>query len=167
MYFLVISLGLCIAYFLIYWLFSLFFTRSVVGITKNTILSIAIIFVFSVVGYYITFLIPNLEFGNRILHTFVGGFLCTLICFLVVRDGGFNITKLQFFIFSLLIVTALGVLNEHIEYFLQTYVRYLFYSNPKDTWLDLLSNTVGILIANTVFIPFVNKRKPTIANPEK
>lgn len=158
MYYLVaIALGLCVAYFLIFKVFSVFFGENNAGISGKAASSLAIIIIFAWLGYTVTFLIPDLETGNRVLHLFVGGFLGTLICFLVARDGGFRISRLQFFIMSLLIVTALGAFNEHIEYFLQTYVRYLFYSNPKDTWLDLLSNTTGILIGNACLLPFLNR----------
>lgn len=157
MYLAAVTVSLCASYFVLLELFSLFFNGKLIRVSTKALRSVLIIFVLTVVGYTITFLIPDLELGNRILHGFVGGFLTFLICFLVVRDGGFNITKFQFFIFSLLVVTALGVLNEHVEYFLQTYVRLLFYSNPKDTWLDLLSNTVGILLSAACLVPFVNR----------
>jgi len=152
------TFGLCVAYYVIFKIFTVFFSAEKARISIASIRSVVIILVISVLGYIITFKITDLELGNRVLHIVVGGFLVTLICFLVVKDGGFQINKLQFFIFSLFVVTAFGVFNEHIEYFLQTYVRVLFYSNPRDTWLDLLSNSIGIISANIILLPFINRK---------
>jgi hypothetical protein len=159
MYLLTISLGLCVAYFVVFWLFSVFFTGVRINLTSTrTLLSLAIIFAWSCIVYAVTFLMTDLELGNRVLHLFGGGVMGVIICFLAARDGRFVISRLQFFIMSLLLVTAMGVFNEHVEYFLQTYVRFLFYSNPRDTWLDLLSNTGGILLANMALLPFLRNR---------
>lgn len=158
MYLTAVILTLCASYFVILELFSLFFdARAIRPTGSKAIRSVAIIFIIALFGYAVALYIPDLEWGNRVLHGFVGGFLTFLICFLAAKDGGFKISRLQFFIFSALVVTALGVLNEHVELFLQTYVRLLFYSNPNDTWLDLISNTVGILIAAVCFVPFLNR----------
>lgn len=157
MYLVAVTVSLCASYFVLLELFSLFFTGHLTRVRLAAVRSVLIILVLTILGYTVTFMIPDLEWGNRVLHGFVGGYLTFLICFLVTKDGGFKITKFQFFVFSLLVVIALGVLNEHVEFFLQTYVRVIFYSNPNDTWLDLLSNTVGILLSGVCLVPFVNR----------
>ncbi len=157
MYLTAVILILCASYFVILELFSIFFDGKTVRPGPKAIRSVAIIFVLALLGYAVALYIPDLEWGNRVLHGFVGGFLTFLICFLAATDGAFRISRFQFFIFSALLVTSLGVLNEHIELFLQTYIRLLFYSNPNDTWLDLISNTVGILLAGACLVPFLNK----------
>lgn len=103
--------------------------------------------------------VPDRGFGNRLLHAFGGGFLSFLICFLVVRDSGLKITRLQFFIFSLFVVTFLGVTNEIAEFFLQNYLAFHFADTINDTWLDLISNTVGALIGSVCFVPFIKSAK--------
>ncbi len=53
-----------------------------------------------------------MELSNRVLHVFGGGFLAFLICFLAALDSRVRIRRFQFFLFSFLIVIALGVANE-------------------------------------------------------
>lgn len=76
-----------------------------------------------------------------------------IICFLVVRDSGLKIGRFQFFVFSAMIVTALGVGNEILEYYAQTYFGIIAAATVDDTWLDLISNTVGICAAALLLIP--------------
>jgi hypothetical protein len=97
------------------------------------------------------------EFSNRVLHAYGGGFMAFLVCFLVVRDSKLSLTKFQFFIFSFLIVAALGVANEILEFFLQNYAGMIFSSHINDTWYDLMSNTIGSLIATVCFVPCIKK----------
>ncbi len=79
-----------------------------------------------------------------------------MVCFLVVKDSKLPVTKFQFLIFSALIATALGVANELLEFFLQHYFGFISAASVTDTWLDLLSNTVGILLASICFVPFIS-----------
>lgn len=88
-----------------------------------------------------------------------GAFISYLACFLVVEDRNIKINKIQFFIFSALVVTTLGVGNELLEFFLQHYTHLVFSNDSLDTWLDLASNTAGIFIAALVFTPFINKEE--------
>jgi hypothetical protein len=116
-----------------------------------------IIFVLSILGYIIAFSIPNPELGNRILHGFGGGFMALLAFFLAVKDTNIKLRKFQFFFFSLAVVAALGVANEILEFFLQNYVGLIFAESINDTWYDLISNTVGSLIAALLFLPFIDE----------
>jgi len=129
---------------------------------KRDIISLFIIFLISFLVYIIAFRIPNEQLSNRFLHAFGGGFLAFLICFLIVKNTNLQLTKFQFFIFSFLLVTAMGVTNEILEFFLQNYAGFIFSASVNDTWLDLISNAVGALIAGAVLVPFVNRTKTNL-----
>lgn len=164
MYLAAVTLALCASYFVILEIYALFFNGAWMKPPASCVRSVGAIFVLVLAGYAVALVIPDLELGNRFLHSVVGGLLTFMICFLAVRDGGFRITRFQFVVMSALIVTALGVLNEHLEFFLQTYVRVLFYSNPNDTWLDLISNSLGIIAGAIIFTPWLYKAKTSQQN---
>ena len=73
------------------------------------------------------------------------------ICFRVVRDSRLLISKFQFFVFSVLVVTAMGVGNEIVEFVLQNYMPLVFSVDINDTWLDLISNGLGMLLGAALF----------------
>jgi len=158
-YLLTITLGLCSCYFALFLILPLLFQKEIGKINKRSFFSVFIIVGLSLFVYYLNFIIPDFEIANRVLHAFGGGFLASLVCFLVVKDGKFSITKFQFFIFTLLLVTFLGVMNEIAEFFLQNYTSMIMAKNINDTWLDLISNLFGITIAGVSFIPFINNNK--------
>ena len=160
MYLLALTFGLGISYFLLLFLFSFFFENKKPRITKKSFYFVSLLCFLSFVGYNIAFSIHNPALSNRFLHAFGGGFLAFLTCFLAVKENGLSIGKFCFFIFSALIVTAMGVANEIIEYFFQNYtdLGLIFAVSINDTWLDLLSNTVGMLIASICFVPFVHEK---------
>jgi len=159
MYLLAITFGLCISYFVLLFLFPFFFENRIAKVTKKSFLFVALLSFLSLILYIVVFHISDEELGNRFQHAFGGGFLAFFLCYLVVKDVKLSISKFRFFIFSALIVTAMGVANEIIEYLLQNYAGFtlMFSNNINDTWLDLISNTVGILVATACFTPFVNR----------
>lgn len=159
MYLVAITLSLCISYFTLSFIFPFFLENRLLKIGLKSLVSIGLIFILSFLGYFIAFNIQDSELGNRFLHGFGGGFMALLVCFLVVKDSGLQIRKFQFIFLSLLTVTALGVANEILEFFLQNYAGMTFSTSVNDTWLDLISNTVGMLIAVISFTPFVNIKK--------
>jgi len=148
-----ITLAMCAAYFVLLRLFPFFFTQKIT-LSQGEPLSLALIIAFSVFFYAISFSLQDLEFGNRILHTFGGGFMGFLTCFFAARDSRANINKFQFFLFSALIVLALGIANELFELLLQEYGGFVFIQSVIDTWLDLASNVVGVIIAGACLVPF-------------
>ncbi len=160
MYLAVITASLVVSYFVLNLLFSFFFTGRAprFGLRKS-FESLLIIIALSLIGYYVVLHTGDRELGNRILHAFGGGFMAFLVCFLVTKDSKLDITRFQFFVFSALVVTGLGVTNEILEYFLQNYGGMVFLRTTNDTWLDLMSNVVGILAAGIVFVPFVGGKK--------
>ena len=84
--------------------------------------------------------------------------MAIVVCFLAIKDSGVRVRKFQFLIISILVATALGVMNEILEFFLQNYFGFISSATVNDTWLDLISNTVGILIATTILTPFVDNK---------
>lgn len=108
-------------------------------------------------AYIVSFSIHDKQLSNRVLHAFAGGFTAFAVNFLAARDAKVEIGRMRFFIFAILIVTAMGVGNELIEFFLQKYYHFIFSPTVYDTWLDLFSNLIGTLIAGMVFNPFVKR----------
>ncbi len=155
MYLLLISVSLCITYCFLRWLFPLFFSKLKNHDVRSGFVSILMIFCFSLLGYLVTYSIDDPELRNRFLHGFGGGFMALYTCYLAVKDAGINLTKIQFFIFALLVVGNLGVANEILEFALQSITGITFVSSVYDTWYDLVSNTLGSLIAAVVFTPMV------------
>ncbi|MDB5239366.1 MAG: hypothetical protein JWO00_701 [Candidatus Parcubacteria bacterium] len=158
MYLLTITASLVAAYFILYAFFPFFFGQKLERPGARSIISVLIIVILSFAGYAVVLHTRDLEMGNRILHGFGGGFVAFLVCFLAVRDSRISITKFQFAVLGSLIVTGLGVANEIVEYFLQNYGGMVFLRTTNDTWLDLMSNTVGIIIALAVLVPFVGRK---------
>jgi len=149
-----INLALCVCYFLFIFLFSKFFEQKEKTkiYSKRTLFSLLLITVLSWVIYFISYSFSNLEMGNRFLHALGGGFMSVVVCYLAVRNNKFSLTRFQFFVFSFMLVSTMGVANELLEFFLQSYFHLPAASTITDTWLDLLSNTVGILIASLVCV---------------
>ena len=108
-------------------------------------------------SFAISFSIADPEWSNRLLHALGGGFVAFFVCFLVARDSQIDITRFQFFVFSFLLVTAFGVGNEILEFAIQHYLDLTFARDVADTWLDLVSNTVGVLVAAAIMVPFIHK----------
>lgn len=161
MYLLILPIGFCVSYFILLFLFSFFFENKTARVTKKSFSSVALVVFLIFSTYIVTFQIPDTELANRVLHGFGGGFLAFLLCFLVTKDGNLQIGKFRFFIFSALIVTAMGVVNEIMEYIIQNYgsLGLIFTDSINDTWLDLVSNAIGMAIASICFVPFVNRKK--------
>lgn len=158
-YLFTITFGLCVSYLILFFLFPYFF-EGVRGakLSYKSLLSIVIICLVSFVSCYVALSIDDREIGNRLLHIFGGGFTAFLVCFLAAKDSGIRLRKFQFFLFSFLIVIALGVLNEVVEFLLQYYFDIISAKTAIDTWLDLNSNIVGILIASICFVPFISRK---------
>ncbi len=160
MYLIGITFGLVIAYFFLGFLFSQLFQSKFTKFNTNYIFSAVAIFWLSIAGYFLVELIPDPEMANRVLHAYGGGFLATLVCFLSIKDTNLKLNKLQFSVISILTVTTLGVGNEIVEYFLQNYAGFSFFSTtPNETWHDLISNLVGTLIGVLSLVWFVPRVK--------
>jgi hypothetical protein len=145
------------AYIVLLWLFARFFNhpRPKFGVhTFRSILTILASFLFF---FSVSLLVPNEEWGNRILHALAGGFTATLMCYVAARDSCVRVTRFQFLVFSLLVVTALGVANEVAEFFGQRYTYLAFAPHINDTWLDLISNTIGIFLGLSCLVPWWRK----------
>lgn len=166
MYVLVITLGLCSSYLLFYWGITFFLENRLPKVTSKSIVSLGVIVVLSILANLLASSIDDIEFSNRIEHAVGGGVMAGLVCFLAIKDSAVSMRKFQFVVLSILLATALGVMNEILEFFLQNYFGFISADNINDTWLDLVSNTVGILFATLTFTPFVNKKisKTNISN---
>jgi hypothetical protein len=134
-----------------------FFTQTYGSLRHASWRSVALIVGLSCVGYAITFSLPGLELGNRFLHAYGGGCMGMLTCFLAWRDAKVTSTLFQFVILSSFFVVALGVASEIAEFLLQTMTGVELARKVNDTWLDLVSNVVGILVALVCLIPFYRK----------
>lgn len=155
MYLIAITFSLCVAYTILLFLFPVVCGLKSFGLSAKSIRSLTVIFLLSFIGYAVAFNISDPEMSNRFLHGFGGGFMSYVVCFLAVKDSRIVINRFRFFILSILFVTGLGVVNEILEFFLQNYLGLIFATSINDTWLDLISNTVGLLIAGILLTPFV------------
>jgi uncharacterized membrane-anchored protein len=120
----------------------------------------AIILAVETVFFSISFSLgSNVGIGNRLLHAMGGGFTAFLVSYFATRDSGVQLTRIQFFIISALVVTALGVGNELAEFFFQETIGTISAQSTIDTWQDLLSNTIGLILAASIFTPLHKKSR--------
>ena len=149
----------CVAYVVLFFGISLFFTNSLPRLKCRSIISIGLIIAFYFSVLIISSLIPDLEWSNRILHTFGGGFLIVLVTFLATKDSGTKINAFQFFIVGISAGALFGVANEIFEFILQNRFGFIFANSINDTWLDLISNTIGSIFASLFMAPFIKVKK--------
>jgi hypothetical protein len=150
-----------ITYFCLFFLITRFFKSTAALPPRRALVSLLFTFLFVIIGYAIIFTLPHPIWGNRFQHGFCGGFISFLLYFFVVKDSGVILNKFQFFVFGVLVVTTLGVGNELLEYVLHNYFSMVMSTYINDTWLDLISNTTGLLLASVCFVPFLNTSPKT------
>jgi len=156
---LILALGYGLIYIALYFFFPHFFSQRAAKLNKQQLFSIPILIFLSLLMWQVSVSMANQELANRLLHAVGGGVLASLACFLAAKDSRVKITKPQFFILTILIVTALGVANELAEFFLQLTTGEVFAPTIVDTWLDLLSNTLGVLAATMALTLLLNNKK--------
>jgi hypothetical protein len=156
---LLLSPGMVATYFVLLFFYPLFFQQPLRQVGVRSLRSVALILVVFAAAWIVSSSLPDLSWGNRILHIFGGGFLAFLICFLGVRDSKVRIHRFQFIIISILIVETLGVGNELLEFVLQDVFHFTLATSINDTWLDLASNTVGALLGAAIFMPFMKNQR--------
>ncbi len=159
MYIFILNIGLCLLYLVLFYFLPFFFGQKIEKINRKSFFSLFLIILFTFLNYLLISNISNQEICNRILHGLGGGFIAFLAYFLATKDNRVSLNKFQFFVLGTLLVTALGVLNEIVEFFMQNYMNLIMAFSVNDTWLDLISNSVGILIASIIFVPFINNKK--------
>lgn len=160
LYVTLVTLAMCIAYAFLFKLFPYFFGALRQRFSHNSVSSLAWIVIGMLVSFALVAIAPSQAIGNRLLHAVTGGFMLFFTCFLAARDSRVRIGAFQFFFFSALLVTTFGVANEIAEYVLQERLGvFLFAATVSDTWLDLISNTLGLLVASVCLVPFFLKRK--------
>lgn len=118
----------------------------------------ALIASLSVGIHVLSYLIPSIELGNRFIHAAGGGFMGVLVCFLAVKHSGIVIDRTRLAVLCLLLVTTLGVFNEIAEFYLQYYIGFVSAPHIYDTWLDLISNMFGYMVAVAALLPFHNPK---------
>lgn len=150
---------MCVSYFadaiFIAWLFE----QPKPRFNRRAIGSVAIIATCIIIAYVLADIIPDVELGNRFQHALGGGLTAFLACFLACRDTDIDIGRIRFAVVALLIVTAMGVGNELLEFLLQTHSHYIFADNALDTWRDLASNAVGATIAAILLTPWQHTKR--------
>ncbi len=160
-YVFIVALGLCVMYFVLSYCLAHFFEWDSPKLKLRTSLhAIASILFVALLVFTAMNIVDDRQIANRIEHAFGGGFLAFLVCYLVARDLGRPITRFQFFALSFLVVTALGVANEILEFYAQEYFGVILAKNLNDTWLDLISNTVGAFIGASLFVPLLKQKRP-------
>jgi glycopeptide antibiotics resistance protein len=140
-------------------LLPLLFNSPIVWPTSKSWQAVGCIMICALIALTIAFLPSDPWWSNRLLHSIGGGVLASIMCFLAARDSKIGLNRMQYFLVNFLIVTALGVANELVEFFLQTYAIGSFAASIDDTWLDLTSNTIGSLSAGVVLACFFPRKK--------
>ncbi len=161
MYVFIVALGLCVMYFVFSYCLARFFQWENPKFTmRQSVRSLGLIFLLASIVFIAMNIVEDRQIANRIEHAFGGGFLAFMVCYLVARDMARPITRFQFFVLSFLVVTALGVANEILEFFAQEYFGVVLAKNLNDTWLDLISNTIGAFIGAAAFVPLLKTKHP-------
>lgn len=152
MYHALLILGLCLAYVLLAYGLAWYFGTGVpVRLSWRAAAAIALM---AIVGDAASTVVPDWQLANRALHVFGGALPAYLACILAARAAGLTIGRARIVLAAALMVTALGVANEHVELVLQQFWHLRFAAGPLDTWLDLASNTAGIVLGALLLLPF-------------
>ncbi len=144
--FIVLFLGMIAAYYALMHGFAYVFMGRRPPSTSFSSRSIYIALLLLSGSVLLSLLIPDEALSNRLLHG-LGGVSAYVLCYRVCTDLKLKLTALQFFLVAALVVTALGVANELAEFAAQRLTGLIFATSIEDTWLDLVSNTVGIILA--------------------
>jgi hypothetical protein len=158
-YLFLLTVAISFSYFPIRWLLHYFFDFKQPALGNRWIISCLEIAIFSLFVYFVSYSISNEDLGNRIIHAFGGGFLAYMVSFLAAKDSGLILPKAKFFIFTFMLVMTLGIGNEVVEFFLQNNFGFTAAPTINDTWLDLMSNITGTLIAAVCFTPFLKSSR--------
>lgn len=142
----VITLGMCVVYVALPYFAAPLIGRKLPRGFKLEAESIVIIAAISFAAYVISYHVSDPELSNRFLHALGGGAVAMIAVALSLHDAKLPLTRYQFLVISILVVTFLGVCNEYAEFFLQTHTPYIYSANPLDTWRDLTSNLIGMLV---------------------
>ncbi|MBI5138281.1 MAG: hypothetical protein HZA95_00600 [Candidatus Vogelbacteria bacterium] len=155
-YFTFIASLMCAMYFVVYFVAPKFFEKTSAPLAwKHTLRSLVVILVTAFIAMYLVFATPSEWWGNRIQHALGGGFVATMVCYLAVKDSKIKLSYLQFIFATLMLVSLLGVGNEVVEYLAQHFLDIISAATVDDTWLDLVSNLVGIAVGLICFTPFI------------
>lgn len=144
---LIFSITYCVLYLALLWIIS----EKWPNFTPRSIYSLVLLAALNVLLFALYLFIPSEFWGNRIQHAIGGGMLAFFMFWLVIRDTQTHLTRLQFFTLGFLVVTALGVANELLEFVAQHYTSIIFAGSIYDTWWDLLSNTAGACVGGLLF----------------
>ena len=153
MYLSLLVFSFCLLYLILLPLFAWFFGAPRPVFTRTTLWALGVVALACLVIFSFTFSLNDPIWRNRVQHGLGCGFLTFGICFLAAKFSEIKLSRARFALFSFLLVTALGVLNEVIEFVLQNYFDFFFTAKVNDTWLDLISNWIGILVAGLIFVP--------------
>lgn len=120
------------------------------GTPRVSIHSLVSIFILSLALSSFSMVFPEWEFGNRLQHALGGGALVVFLLYRALRDTHIALRPLQFIVLGVLVASTLGVGYELLEFLGEVSTPLSFQTNSYDTWLDLLSNTVGALGAASI-----------------
>lgn len=135
-----------VTYGALYVLLPLLHDRPIPRLRWASVVSVVGIALLIQVVFIVTSQMTDRELGNRLLHMIGGGVLGFVLYARVVSDAHIPLNRLQFFVYGFLIISTLGVLNEHLEFFLQATGLRVFMWSMTDTWRDLASNSLGAVV---------------------
>ena len=158
-YLVFVTAGLCAAYLLVFFAAPPFFGIPVKRGARPSLYSLIAIVLLSAAAYALAYSVADPWWSNRVLHILGGGVVGSFTVYRAARDAKLALGVFRSFAFIVMLVTTLGVCNELTELVLQTQFGFISSTTPTDTWLDLASNTVGILLASAVFAPLLRDKR--------
>ena len=97
--------------------------------------------------------------ANFFQHAVGGGLACGLVCIVLLQAFSLHLSKFSLLVIIIAAVSTLGVMNELLEFVLQSTTPLMFSFDNADTWRDLAANTAGALLAWAVSLAIYYSQK--------
>lgn len=162
MYLLALLPGYFVAYIIFSYIFQYIFDGKFGKISHSFFVYFSIFLVYFC-SLILAFCLPvDVEMSNRIQHALGGGFTIVIVSYFAWKNihSKNNLWIFVFPIMAILIGTLAGVLNEILEFFGQNYFGIEFALDINDTWLDLIANSIGILLGAIICTMLLQMHKP-------
>ncbi len=127
--------------------------------TKKILQSLVVVFILSFALSSLTVFFPTSFWADRIQHAIGGAGVLMLTWYLALKAASISVSRPTFFVLGFLIVTTLGVGYELLEFLGEMTTSFVFQTSQYDTWLDLLSNTVGALVSGAILMQLISEKE--------
>lgn len=156
MYELILLIWMIFSYFFLSFFLQIFSEWSLKK-ASFSFLHVIIFVVFAFLSLELSLLIAHTWIANRFLHAVTGAFTMCIVFYFSFLASNIRLSRLQFFVICVLVVSFAGILNELLESYLQLTYWMQFSKDNLDTWFDLWSNTVWSIFGAIFFSTFIRK----------